>query len=150
MVFKGRAKIDKPRAQWRSKLKEAGLRTTGPRMAVLRYLETAELPVSHSELVRLLSEDGFDRVTIYRNLKDLAEAGLVARTDLGDHTWRFELQGQRASHLSAHPHFTCTSCGTVSCLPESTVDLKKVGRRMPWKSQTAIHVYLQGLCNRCN
>jgi len=52
MVFKGRAKIDKPRAQWRSKLKEAGLRTTGPRMAVLRYLETAELPLSHSELVR--------------------------------------------------------------------------------------------------
>jgi Fur family ferric uptake transcriptional regulator len=150
MVFKRHEKTVKQRAQWRTKLKEAGLRTTAPRMAVLRYLETADLPVSHSELVRLLSEDGFDRVTIYRNLKDLAEAGLVARTDLGDHTWRFELQGQRESHLSTHPHFTCTSCGTVSCLPQSTVDLK-VGRRMPWKSSPkALHVYLQGVCSRCD
>lgn len=150
MVFKRQEKTKKQRAQWRSRLKEAGLRTTAARMAVLRYLETADLPVSHSELVRLLSEDDFDRVTIYRNLKDLAEAGLVARTDLGDHTWRFELQGQRESHLSAHPHFTCTVCRTVSCLPQSSVDLK-LGRRMPWKSPPkGLQVSLQGLCSRCD
>lgn len=150
MVFKRQGMTEKQRAHWRSRLKKAGLRTTAPRMAVLRYLETADLPVSHSDLVGELSGNGFDRVTIYRNLKDLAEVGLVARTDLGDHTWRFELRGQRESHLSAHPHFTCTACGTVSCLPHASVDLK-VGRRMPWKSsQKALQISLQGLCSQCD
>jgi Fur family ferric uptake transcriptional regulator len=148
MVF-SQKKIAKQRAEWKTRLREAGLRTTAPRMAVLRCLATDDLPVSHSELVQVLSDEGFDRVTVYRNLKDLAEAGLLARVDLGDHTWRFALQGERESHLSAHPHFTCNACGTVSCLPKATIDLK-IGSRTPWKTlEKDLQVSLHGVCVRC-
>ena len=100
-----------------------GLRSTAPRIAVLRRLLVATTPVSHGELVDTLAEEGMDRTTVYRNLVDLTEAGLVQRTDLGDHVWRFELKRGDGESVR-HPHFTCTDCGAVSCLPEVTVSVK--------------------------
>src|SRR5688572_21434610 len=76
-------------ADVRGRLKAAGLRNTAPRVAVLRHLQRAAGPTSHAEIVQELSPLGFDRATLYRNLVDLVDAGLVSRTDLGDHLWRF-------------------------------------------------------------
>ena len=88
--------------QLQQKLRGAGLRSTALRVAVLRRLERATTPLSHADLVDALADQGLDRVTLYRNLNDLAEAGLVARTDLGDHTWRFELRREGLSHTLRH------------------------------------------------
>ena len=130
------------------RLRAVGLRSTAPRVAVLRQLQRATRPVSHAELVERLDGEGLDRVTLYRNLNDLAEAGLLARTDLGDHTWRFELRPEGASHATLHPHFTCTRCGTVTCLPEDAVTLSR-GRSLPGAvSRRAVEVTLRGQCDR--
>lgn len=75
-----------------ARLRGAGLRGTAPRIAVLRFLERATAPLSHGDIYQELAVRGFDRATIYRNLINLADAGLVSRTDLGDHIWRFELR----------------------------------------------------------
>ena len=100
-------------------LRSSGLRSTGARLAVLQYLHDIGGPNSHGELFDALADRGFDRATIYRNLMDLAEAGIVSRTDLGDHVWRFELKkGARGeNHTEDHPHFVCVDCGSVACLP---------------------------------
>lgn len=136
-------------AQLQDTLRAAGLRSTAPRVAVLRRLERATTPMSHADLVEELADQGLDRVTLYRNLNDLAEAGLVVRTDLGDHTWRFELRREGASHATVHPHFTCTDCGTVACLPEQAVRLS-AGRGLPRAlAQHAVEVTLRGVCDRC-
>src|SRR6185295_17957420 len=74
----------------RSRIKAAGLRVTYARVEVLRLVEASSTPLSHAELVEMLAPQGLDRVTIYRNLNDLAGAGLVRKADLGDHVWRFE------------------------------------------------------------
>ena len=132
------------------RLRSAGLRSTAPRVAVLRQLQRAARPVSHAELVERLDGEGLDRVTLYRNLNDLADAGLLARTDLGDHTWRFELRPEgTGAHATLHPHFTCTRCGTVSCLPEEAVTLAR-GRGLPGAiARKAVEVTLRGRCDRC-
>lgn len=136
-------------AQLQDTLRGAGLRSTAPRVAVLRRLERATTPMSHADLVDALADLGLDRVTLYRNLNDLAEAGLVVRTDLGDHTWRFELRREGASHATTHPHFTCTHCGTVACLPAQAVRVS-AGRGLPRAlAQRAVEVNLRGLCDRC-
>src|SRR5205823_15120838 len=101
-------------------IRAAGLRRTAPRAAVLRHMAGASAPLSHGELVDALGDE-FDRVTVYRNLLDLVTAGLVTRTDLGDHVWRFELRRPDADHAAAHPHFVCVGCGAVSCLPAEAV-----------------------------
>jgi Fur family ferric uptake transcriptional regulator len=107
-----------------ARIRGAGLRCTAARVAVLQYLISATGPLTHAEVSEAVGPSkGFDRATIYRNLTELTEAGLVSRVELGDHVWRFELK--RAGHAHAkgedHPHFLCTSCGEVSCLDDVNV-----------------------------
>jgi len=131
----------------KSTLRGAGLRSTAPRVAVLKRLMGATTPVSHGELVDTLSEEGMDRTTVYRNLVDLTEAGLVQRTDLGDHVWRFELK--RGEDTIKHPHFTCTDCGTVACLPEVTLSVRQ-GKGVPRSlSKQRVEIQLRGKCDDC-
>src|SRR5215510_14727727 len=100
--------LDELRAAVRAK----GLRATPSRLAVLELLRASDAPMSHGDVADLLASQAWDRATIYRNLTDLAEAGLGRRTDVGDHVWRFD--AVRADHeASEHPYFVCTECGTV-------------------------------------
>ncbi|MCW5890775.1 MAG: transcriptional repressor [bacterium] len=144
-----RARIDVEQA--RATIRAAGLRSTGPRLAVLQRLEAARTPLSHAELVADLASSGFDRATIYRNLIDLTQAGLVTRTDVGDHVWRFERKRTTASRDEAeHPHFMCTDCGTVACLPGVRVRIKAAGSgRRPSVLSRAVSIQLKGTCDRC-
>jgi len=74
----------------RSAVRAKGLRATPSRLAVLQLLRASETPMSHGDVADRLATEAWDRATIYRNLTDLAETGLVRRTDVGDHVWRFE------------------------------------------------------------
>lgn len=129
-------------------LRNAGLRSTAPRIAVLRFLTDLGTPVSHAELFEALASEGFDRATLYRNLVDLAESGLVARTDLGDHVWRFELK-RAGGHVVEHPHFVCTDCGVVSCLPGVAVRITASEQAPKAVTSQRVAVQLTGRCNAC-
>ena len=133
----------------REQLKEAGLRTTGPRVAVLRHLSSRVAPASHAELVNALSVHGYDRATIYRNLKDLARVGIVTRADLGDHVWRYELRNSPEPHEGQHPHFVCTNCSTVSCLRSVRVKMQSAADAPKAVRENQVVVRLRGLCDRC-
>lgn len=137
-------------AELSRRLREAGLRRTGPRVAVLERLSEARQPLTHGELFAALEPLGFDQATIYRNLVDLTGAGLVARTDLGDHRWRFELRGDGVAHRRQHPHFVCTHCGKVSCLPDVKVQIRQLpgGKRALRASD--LEVQLKGRCEHCH
>jgi Fur family transcriptional regulator, ferric uptake regulator len=133
----------------RDALTRAGLRRTGPRVAVLSRLLDAQTPVSHSEMVRVLQPAGFDPTTIYRNLKDLADAGLVSRRDLGDHTWRYELARDRDAHGQKHPHFLCEDCGRVACLETTRVDIVAGPGAPRSLGRGKVEVQVKGRCDRC-
>lgn len=131
-------------AALKARIRAAGLKWTAARGAVLMTLTAAERPLSHAELVDLISEQGFDRATIYRNLMDLTGSGLVSRSDVGDHVWRFEIR----DHADAvHPHFVCTSCGVVSCLPEAAVSMKSAA--LGEGVSRVDEVLLKGACQAC-
>jgi Fur family transcriptional regulator, ferric uptake regulator len=135
----------------REKIRSAGLRVTSPRVAVLQQLLTATAPVSHAELVDQLAPQGWDRATIFRNLTDLTEVGLLRRTDLGDHVWRFELMGEGTdTHaVTKHPHFVCGECGDVQCLPEETVELHTATGAPRSVRGREVEIQLKGRCDRC-
>jgi Fur family transcriptional regulator, ferric uptake regulator len=137
------------RDELRHRLRAAGLRTTTARLAVLEQLDAAASPVTHAELADVLAPEGFDRATIYRNLIDLSEAGLVSRTELGDHLWRFETRREGRDHAAHHPHFVCVTCGEVSCLADINVDISP----SPGSKRSVIgeltEVLLKGRCERC-
>ena len=107
----------------KASIRGAGLRCTAARLTVLQHLMRSHGPETHAEVSDALADKGFDRATIYRNLTELTEAGLVARVELGDHVWRFEIKrhGKHGARGDDHPHFLCTTCGEVSCLDDVNV-----------------------------
>jgi len=153
----------------RARLREAGLRCTAARMSVLQHLMDDPAPKTHAEVSEALADRGFDRATIYRNLTELTESGILSRVELGDHVWRFELRhGHR--HGEVHPHFLCTSCGEVSCLDDVSVAItplplagspgkdrgppkKSGGKPGASKARSSIgkvtEVLLKGRCDNC-
>jgi len=138
-----------------ARVRAAGLRCTAARLAVLSHLDAASGPRTHAEVSAALADRGFDRATIYRNLTELTEAGLVSRVELGDHVWRFEAVRQQASGSAAHPHFVCTTCGEVACLDDVQVAItpKPVRRGKGRGDHRAIRmvtdVLLKGRCGDC-
>jgi Fur family ferric uptake transcriptional regulator len=135
----------------RDVLRAAGLRATSGRVAVLRRLMQSRTPLSHAQVCELLAPAGMDRATVYRNLVDLADAGLVRRTDHGDHVWRFEWVGaeQPAHAADAHPHFVCSDCGAVACLPADAVSVRAVRGVPRALRRQAVEVRVRGLCDAC-
>jgi Fur family ferric uptake transcriptional regulator len=134
--------------QLRDRLREKGLKCTGPRLAVLALVTSAESPLTHAEVVERLNDHGFDRATVYRNLIDLTEVGLLERTDLGDHVWRFEL-AKSGQHRNQHPHFVCSTCGDVVCLPPDAVTVTARRGSPRAVRQGQVEVQLRGMCDRC-
>ncbi|AKT36191.1 Fur family transcriptional regulator [Chondromyces crocatus] len=134
----------------RAILRDKGLRATTSRVAVLEFLRQATTPVSHAELAAELTPRGWDRATLYRNLIDLTEVGLVRRADVGDHLWRFELLKEGSGHRTdEHPHFVCDACGDILCLPDESVQIK-AARGVPRSlRRRGVQIQLKGRCDRC-
>lgn len=132
-------------ADARRALREAGLRVTEQRLRVFEALQKAARPMSHPEMVALLPQDGMDRTTVYRILMDLTERGLAHRRDLGDHVWRFDLRApDQRRHEQNHPHFSCTECGALECLPVDSVTLSPA-----FAGRAAAEIHVRGRCARC-
>jgi Fur family ferric uptake transcriptional regulator len=131
----------------RELLGSAGLRRTGPRLAVLGALLAARKPQTADQIAAKVSPSAADRVTVYRTLEAFLEAGLVHKAFLDERTWHFEL-AHNCTESQCHPHFTCTDCGETSCLTEISVPMAK----SPGKG-FVIHrqrVQLEGLCPKCS
>ena len=133
--------------QLKEMIRAAGLRCTNSRAIVLERLVEAPAPMSHAELTEQLVPEGFDQATIYRNLTDLAESGLLQRLDPGDHIWRFEFRGHH-DHEDEHPHFLCNDCGELSCLTSVQISVDDDDKSPPTVGEISA-VFLRGRCTHC-
>ncbi len=104
----------------KSLLRQAGLKSTMTRVAVLQQLWSETRPVSHSDLVQSLEHVG-DQATIYRSLVSFVESGLARVASTASGIARYEPIKEGEGSHEVHPHFVCKSCGVVTCLPKSTV-----------------------------
>jgi Fur family transcriptional regulator, ferric uptake regulator len=132
-------------------VRSVGLRSTHARLAVLGHFHRRGEPQTHADVAAALAHLGFNSTTVYRNLLELAEVGLLARVELGDHVWRFEMASPTGSAF--HPHFLCLDCGTVSCLDAASLDSAAGARFSRLAKDNPIgqvtEVLLKGHCNQC-
>lgn len=142
------------KADLKDRLRDAGLRATGSRVAVLDCVMRARGPLTHADVCKHLARESFDRATLYRNLADLTDAGLLRRTDMGDHLWRFELKAGLEHHEHGveeiHPHFVCTECGDVSCLPDGVVTITSTADAPAAIKAGHVDIQVRGTCNACS
>lgn len=142
------------------------MRVTTVRVAVLEALGRSRAPVTAQELVELLERaggrgggggGGADRVTVYRTLNSLVEAGVAHKVDPGDRVYRFGLTAPATGaneHGHQHPHFVCDACGNVECLEDTEVIVqaragKKRGTGTKKMRLSAQDVLLHGTCEGC-
>lgn len=131
----------------RDDIRAVGLRATPARVSTLRLLREATSPMTHAEVANQLDDGGVDKATAFRNLNDMTDAGLLRRTELGDHVYRFEEIRPGEDGSESHPHFLCTVCGTVSCM--DNVKLTAGSLRESDKVGEVVEILLRGRCNDC-
>jgi Fur family transcriptional regulator, ferric uptake regulator len=105
-------------------LRGAAVRVTNARVQVLATLLDAPRAYTHHDLQEALS--AMDRVTLYRALDCLTEAGLAHRIAGDDRVFRYSAGGEQhaepgpsAGPHHQHGHFKCTRCAKVFCLDSS-------------------------------
>lgn len=139
-------------------LRHAGLRVTGIRLEVLGVL--ARTQSAHPGRTMLATEvagslPDADRVTVYRTLGTLVDAGIAHRVDVGDRLFRFGLTDHAhcrgEAHDHEHPHLVCDACGVVQCLDNALVTIQPRAGGQPgrWQNIRQQDVTLHGTCARC-
>jgi Fur family ferric uptake transcriptional regulator len=101
---------DRP-GPWRERLRNAGLRVTAPRLAVLAVLAEAGPHADADALAaaaRARLGGALSTQAVYDNLHALAAAGLLRRIEPAGHPARYELRvGDN------HHHLICRRCGAI-------------------------------------
>lgn len=129
-------------------LTEHGLRITQPRRLLLKTILSMKTHFSANDLLDTLSREGFDLVTLYRNLPVFEEAGVICRADFSDERTHYTLAHDGHDHH--HHHIVCRSCQKVEpvdiCLFEKQKKaLAKLGFR-----DVKHRLEFSGICRKCS
>ena len=127
-------------------LKQAGLKTTQPRLKVLDVLATSQIHHMTAEDVykRLLeTEQEIGLATVYRILTQFETAGLVIRHNFEGGRALYELDN--GTH---HDHMVCVECGKVFEFFDRTIEQRQ--RNVAAKAGFSMEDHslsLYGVCN---
>jgi Fur family ferric uptake transcriptional regulator len=129
-------------------LKEAGLKTTLPRLRILSIFESgSQRHYTAEDVYRALLDAGEEIAfaTVYRVLTQFESAGLVIRHNFEGDRAVFELD--RGDH---HDHMVCVKCNRViEFFDEQIEELQsKVAEKNNFVLQDH-SLYLYGLCDKC-
>lgn len=139
-------KQDMAKKNSKALLKEAALKLTSGRLAVLHYLASQKRPVGVEAIHKAVK--GVNKVTLYRMMQDFEAAGLLLAYDLGHGHSDYELADRPHHH-----HLVCQDCGDVedifSC--ESYCEMEalvmKSSQKFEQVKKQAITFF--GICHRC-
>ncbi len=130
-------------------LRQAGLKTTLPRLKVLGILESTKIRHLSAEDVYkvLLEEDeSIGLATVYRVLTQFEDAGLVIRHNFEGERAVFELNDE-----DHHDHMVCVECGSVTEFIDPRIEELQEKVATTHKFTIQDHsLTLYGLCKQCN
>lgn len=143
----GDAKFEEQTNALVQKLREAGVRLTTPRRAVIEALLVLQTHPTAEDLVTEIARHYPDihRSTIYRTLDALSDAGLVNHVHLG--------HGGAAYHLAGthdQLHVVCSSCDAVGHADSSVLEQAKVViEESTGFTITPGHFAIPAVCSKC-
>src|SRR3954471_7892978 len=122
----------------------SGLRTTPQRYAVMAFLMKQAGHPTAAEIFEAVNrvDPRSSRATIYNNLRDLVQAGLVREVAVEGRAARFDAKSTR------HHHFICDRCGNVEDLEWYDVprpDSDSLGKRVLRECELIV----RGFCSGC-
>jgi Fur family transcriptional regulator, peroxide stress response regulator len=123
-----------------------GVKITHQRMEVYRVVaSTEEHPDAitvHRRVKKRIPTISLD--TVYRNLKLLAEHGLISIVGMSQENLRFD------GNMGPHHHFTCVTCGRISdFVSEHIAGLEAPSEAKAFGKPLSLHVEVKGICVAC-
>ncbi len=132
------------------KLKQAGLRLTNGRKALIEELAKHEDPHTAKQLQACLNKRGIEinLVTIYREMEALEAQGVARLLEFGDGQRRIELVDAKDGH---HHHLVCRSCDTVTHvdIEEAILAVEKILAKQNHFKIDAHQLEFFGQCQKC-
>jgi len=129
-----------------AKIRESGGRITATKRALVEVLARSNDHMTAEELMTAIERSTPDvsPSTVYRNLEELEELGVVLHTHLG--------RGAAVYHLTGpvHGHLACSLCGsTVEVPPSMFESLARAALRDFAFDVDRHHLAISGRCARC-
>jgi Fur family transcriptional regulator, peroxide stress response regulator len=121
-----------------------GLRCTPQRYAVMAFLMQSHRHPTAAEIFAAVNrvDPRSSRATIYNNLRDLVQAGLVREVAVEGRAAQFDAKGVR------HHHFICDRCGNVEDMAWFAVP-KPASRSLGKRVLRDCELIFRGLCTQC-
>ena len=131
-------------------IKEAGLKITEHRLAVLTRISKVKSPITVHKLIEDLKKKyDIDQATVYRNLTLLEEYHIITRSDYNHGHAHYEMASGEVVHK-----IICSNCETMEKINASYFEeaLKKLTKKSKKfnSSSTSPSVDIYGLCKSCS
>ena len=132
----------------RTDLRQAGLKTTRPRLKVLAVLENSDVRHMAAEdvyQILLKEKQSIGLATVYRVLTQFEDAGLVIRNKFEGERAVFELNDE-----AHHDHMVCVECGDVTEFVDARIEAQQ--ERVAKSHGFVIHDHaltFYGKCKQC-
>jgi Fur family transcriptional regulator, ferric uptake regulator len=131
----------------KDELRNASLKATPARLAVLKLFEITDKPIDVGEIIDYLKQNNIkaDPVTAFRIINLFTQKGLTRQISLNEGKFRYELAGN-----AEHHHFICESCGAIEDISDCNIDT--VEKEIEQKKGLLVKRHsleFFGLCKNC-
>ncbi len=125
-------------------LKEKNISPSIQRIRVLEYLQNSKNhPTVDNIYIDLVKEiPTLSKTTVYNILKLFTEKNIARTVIIGNNEARYD------GNISTHGHFRCDKCGNIYDFNVNTEELKFTG--LDKFKINEYHIYLNGICEKCN
>ncbi|MBL9215474.1 MAG: transcriptional repressor [Opitutaceae bacterium] len=129
----------------RTRIREAQMRITKPRIAIIESLTRHEGPISIEKIHQDIGTEVCDLVTVYRCLSAFESLGMVRRSYLHNGTCLYEL----TLGTPRHYHIVCKACGKTDRVDYFPVE--SMERMLQDRGYTQISHVVEffGICPTC-
>lgn len=128
-------------------LKQADLRATPARVAIMELLRKIKQPMDTNTLINLVNKQGVktDPTTVFRIMNALTRKGLTLPIQFLEGKTRYELAGKKHHH-----HLVCENCGRIEDVLPAIVPTLEKEIQKKYKFLVRRHsLEFFGLCSNC-
>jgi Fur family ferric uptake transcriptional regulator len=128
-------------------LQQHQIKKTSPRVAIIQVLQKSLFPLTEADIKNEMG-DLYDRITFYRSVQTMLEAGIIHRIIVDNVTVKYALNhcAKGHCHHTSHAHFYCRICKEVICLDETEVKANIPEGFL----QEELDLLIKGVCKQCN
>lgn len=139
-------KYKEPKEDFQVILKSKGFKATPMRLRLMETLAKNRIPLGTKEILSSFPAPRPNEVTLYRALKDLSEAGVIARVDLRDDRAYYEYKGGH------HHHIVCKKCRKIEDFADCNLAIvmqKAILKSKEFKTVNEHSLEFFGVCKVC-